>query len=512
MLGSTRATPNALHVGQMVALLKSFGPASAKWRDQLLILIVFAGTRAALYAAGLRVHVDLSWMFLSDLTDLRERLLETVYYFHAFAPGMNLLTGVMLKLSPEHVAELAAATFWVFGWLLAACLMQILKALGFSRRSALSIAVAFSLLPQTLYLENLYLYTYLCAGSLCLIAVLFQRALRRASAVDWSAMFFVCAALGWLYTAFHLLWFAAMCIIGVVAAARGTRRRVLLGAVAPTVLLVGLYVKNYALFGVFGATSWGGANLTLATTQQMHKSERNAWIAAGRLSPYAAINVYSPPSEYLAFFPDSLRFPWPGSNELVRPSVNAGNFNHGLFLEVNRRRGEDALYFIKTRPETYVRRVFTQNLPALFHSTTHWHPHDRRSNSPHRGHRAVLGHYERLYDDVVHGWPIRSVGLYVFLPVFYAWAVWRCVARLRSPQADSRAKGALLGLCLFQITYVVAVSTMATSWEASRYRYAIEPFIWIVVAVGVRAVYQRVRGGWPGSRRAASPGTSGQIA
>lgn len=486
--------------------------ASADLRLQALILLIFVATRAALYAAGLRFHLDLSWMFLSDLADLRERLLETVFYFHAFAPGMNLITGVLLKLGPDHVAGLAACLFWAFGGLLVACLFRILRALGLTRPAALAVTVLFSLLPQTLYLEHLFLYTYLCAALLCAIAALFHQAIRSSSVWIWLAFFSLCAALGWLYTAFHLIWFVAMCVIALVAAPRGTRRRVITAGLAPALFLVSLYVKNYAIFGVFGATSWGTANLTLATTQQMRASERNAWIRDGRLSPYAAINVYSPPSAYTRFFPDEPRFPWPGSNELERPSVNAGNFNHGLFLEVNRRRGEDAAHYIKTRPGDYLRRVVTQNLPALFHSTTHWHPHDRRRNHPHSAHRAVLGRYEGGYDRLVHAWPIRGVGLYVFLPIFYAWGLWRALMGVRAPDPAARAAGALLALCLFQIAFVVAVSTMATSWEASRYRYAVEPFICALVALALRTAHQRARDFWPGSRRATQPDTSGQIA
>lgn len=481
-------------------------------RDHALLLLAFLATRVALYAAGLRFHLDLRWMFLGDVTDLREHLLRTVFYFHAFAPGMNLITGVLLKLSPAHVAELAAALFWTFGGLLTACMFEILGRLGFSRRAAMLLALAFSLLPQTLYLEHLYLYTYLCAAVLCLISVLFHRALRRPSFAVWSALFFTAAALGWLYTAFHFVWFLAIGVIAVAAAGRGARRRVLLAAIIPTLLLVGLYVKNYAVFGVFGATSWGAANLTLATTQQMRPSERNAWIAAGKLSPYAAVNVYSPPSAYLPFFPEQPRFPWPGSNELERPSVKAGNFNHGLFLEVNRQRGKDAARYIRERPYDYLHRVVTQNLPALFHSTTHWHPNDRRPNHPHSAHRAVLGAYERLYDRLVHHWPSPGVGLYVFLPVLFAWGIGRAFVSLRAAAPQRRAAGALLGLCLFQITYVVAVSTMATFWEASRYRYSAEPFIWVLVALALRAGHQRLKSWWPSSRRAAEPGTSGQVA
>jgi hypothetical protein len=478
--------------------------------EHLLLLLAFLGTRAALYASGLRFNLDLTWMFLSDLVDLRERLLETVYYFHAFGPGMNLITGMLLKLSPDHLATSAAFVFWMFGGLLSVCLFQILKALGYGRWTAMALALAFSLLPQTLYLENLFLYTYLCASLLCLSAVLFQRALRQKSAFAWLWFFLSCAMLGWLYTVFHLLWFGIMAGIAIALAGRRARRHVIVGLALPALLLVGLYAKNYALFGVFGATSWGGANLTLLTTQQMSVAERREWIREGKLSTYALINAYAPPGDYVRLFPD-MHFPWPGSNELTRPSVNEGNFNHGLFLEVNRKRREDAAYFIQARPREYARRVFTQNLPRLFHSTTHWHPYDIYPVAPHDQHRAVLGGYERLYDKVVHSWPVPGMGLYVFLPLFVAWAAWRSLTRLCASDQGTRIPAVLLGFCVFQIAFVVATSSMFTAGETPRYRYTVEPCIWVIVAAALLAAYERVRGLFrPGSRRAWMRGASGQ--
>jgi hypothetical protein len=269
---------------------------------------------------------------------------------------------------------------------------------------------------------------------------------------------------------------------------RRALRAVALGAAFPALLVVGLYAKNYALFGVFGATSWGASNMTLATTQQMRPAERNRWIRQGKLSPYAAINVYAPPSAYAGLVPKRV-YPWPGSNDLVRPTLGEPNYNHGLFLEVNGARGHDVAYFLRERPFDYLRRVFTRNLPSLFHSTTHWHPHDRYAASPHREHRAVLGAYEGVYDRVVHGWPVPKIGLYVFLPLFLGWATWSALRQLRTTDTQAFARGALLGFCLLQILFVVSASCLFTAWETSRYRYSIEPFIWGVTGLGLQAAY-----------------------
>lgn len=467
--------------------------ALASWRGEALLAAAFLATRLALYAAGLRLNLDLNWMFLEDVEALRQHLLRSIFYFHAFAPGMNVITGALLALAPAHLAGLATAVFWAVGALMTVSLARALGVLGVARGAALALALGFSLLPQTLFLENLYLYTYLCAGLLTAAAVLFWRALQRARAASWFWFFLTCAVLGWLYTVFHLVWFVLMAALAVAAQARagalgwrGAARRVALGAAAPALLLVGLYAKNFFVFGVFGATSWGPSNMTLATTQQMRPAERQRWIRAGKLSPYAAINVYAPPQSYLGLVPERV-YPWPGSNDLVRPSTGAPNYNHGLFLEVNAARKADVAAFLQAKPGDYLRRVFTKNLPSLFHATTHWHPRDRRPESPHRQHRELLGGYERVYDALVHAWPVRHVGLYVFLPPFLGWALWAAYRRLRSADPSPFASGALLGFCVLQIFFVVSASSLFTSWETSRYRYSIEPCIFVVVVAGAAA-------------------------
>ncbi len=467
------------------------------------MLVLFATTRLVIHALGVRFNLDLAWMFLADPAALQHRLLETVFYFHAFAPGTNLLTGALLKVAPDHLSTSAAAVFHASGYLLFVSLFHLGTGLGLRRGTALGLTLAFSLLPQSIYFENLYLYTHLCTSLLCLGALLFVRALRLGSATAWLWFFLVCATLGWLYTTFHIAWFGLMLAAGLLLAGHGRRRRVLLGALAPGVLILALYLKNYLVFGVFGATSWGGANLTLATTHRMPAELKSRWIREGKLSPFAGINVFAGPEQYLRFFPPNVDFPWPGSNELARPSVNAPNYNHGLFLEVNRRRREDSSYFIEARPGDYASTVLGRNLPGIFGSSTRWHPNDRSPRAPHYQHRQVLGGYEQLYDRIVHRFPIPGVGLYVFLlPVclWAAWVSWVSVRRRRRLDVERRSQATLLGFCLLQVCFVVSASCVFTSQEASRYRYGVEPFIWVLSAAGIAAA--RAKLAERGARRA----------
>jgi hypothetical protein len=472
-------------------------PYAAAW-DYAVLGVAVIASRILLYALGLRFKLILDWMFLADPLDLRKRLLETIYYFHAFPPGMNLLTGVLLKLSPNHVAGLAHGVFLACGLLMAESLLYLGRAVGMPRGWALGSAFAFSVLPATLYLENLYLYDYPVPALLTFAGVLFHRALVRRAFATWLAFFSVLAILGLLRSALHLVWFTA--ILGfALLVARGARRRVCLAAAGPASLLLALYAKNLIVFGVFDSQSQSGGNAILITTYHMPAALREQWIAEGKLSPFADMKFTAPPSDFLPYLgdPESERWPQHQLSDLERPSVGAPNYNHWFFFEVNQSRREDALYYLKHRPLEYVRTVWRRSLPQTFSPSTLWHPRSGTPDSPHYEHRQVLGRYEDAFNRVVHYPFLPPVGLYVLLPLFIARIARRGWLLLRSSSNDVRAMGAVWFFGLLQIGYLVPVIALLTWGENARYRYIIEPFIWLIVTA---TVVDFVRAGRSGPR------------
>lgn len=453
------------------------------YRDYLLLSGAFLLSRVLFYLLGLRFNLILTWMFLADRLELESALARTVYYFHAFPPGMNVLTGLLLKLSPAWLSASAFAVFVLSGLVLANSLLYLARQVGLGHKAALLLALVFSLLPQTLFFENLYLYTYPAAALLCLATALFHRALKRPTFGCWLAFFFVCAVLGWFRSAFHLLWLLLMIGAACLGVRRKLRRRVLLSALAPVCLLLALYLKNLALFGVFGATSWGGANLIAVTTARMSDAERREWVARGKLSPFALISVFAPPSAYTRLLGPPESSEWPNLSQLQRPSSGAGNFNHWYYLVVNPVRRADARAYLRERPGEYLRTVLTASLVQVFEPSTKWHPYDDEPSSPHFAHRQVLGSYEAVYNRVVHGFPWAPVGLYAFLPVALVYNAWFAVRRVARRVSRRDVRGFVLLFCCFQIVYVVAVSSLFTLGECSRYRYLVEPLIWLVFAV-----------------------------
>ena len=122
----------------------------------------------------------------------------------------------------------------------------------------------------------------------------------------WLLFFAACSAIGLTRSTFHLVWFVAMAGLGVwftgpsrpatECSARPAR---------PAALLLALYIKNYAVFGTFAAFTFGPASQNLVTTWHLPVEVRDAWIEEGKLSPFAAVDVYGGPREYLQFFDTS---------------------------------------------------------------------------------------------------------------------------------------------------------------------------------------------------------------
>lgn len=458
---------------------------SRRYREHAGLSAAFLISRILLHFFGLRMHLELGWMFLADPTELDARLLETAAYFHVFPPGMNLLTGVLLKLAPEHLAALAQTLFMGVGLVLANAFYYLCRRL-LARRPALAVTLAFCVTPQCLFFEHLYLYTELVACLLCVSCALFHHASRRGALGSWLALFLVCAAIGWLRSTFHLAWFVAVVMLAAWLHP-AQRRRIALASLGPFLLLGALYVKNWAIFGVFASSSWLGGNLSQVTVARMPKAEREAWQREGKLSPYAGISVFAGPERYARFFPEQRLEGMPDSvNRLDRPSVGAPNYNHWWLYEVNRARGEDALTYVRERPFAYLETV-ASGVSALFSPSTTWHP-VKGDENPHAEHRRVLGGYERLYNGLVHEGFLAPVGFYAFLPLVLGLSWWKALGWRRSGKGRVAARASTLCFASFQVLYVAAVSSLVTYGEASRFRYQVEALIWLLAITAVVAL------------------------
>ena len=462
-------------------------------RAHALLSALFLVSRYLVDLAGIRLNLVLDWMVLSDPADLRDHLLQTVYYAHAFPPGLNVITGVLLKLGGSNAVAGGHALLQLCGLVVANALLHMGRALGMPLIGAFALALLFSLTPPVIYFEHLHHHEGFVVALLCTAAVLFYRGVKTTSFWAWFACFLSCALIGWIRSSFHLVWFVAVIGLGLWFARAGTRGRLLAAAGGPAAVLLALYLKNFLVFGVFGALTFGPHTFTTVTIRNMPADLREEWVRQGKLSPFANHNVHEPPRNYLPYFTSSEDPRWPPMlNALERPSNGTGNFNHWFFLKINPRRRSDTATYLQARPAEYAASVLA-NVVEFFSPATTWHPSDKTEQSPHHKHRQVLGAYEAAYNRVAHGLPWAPVGLHVFVPIAFVWALLRLRFLSRSAGANERGAAALLAFCLMQIAYITVTGVMLAFGEASRYRFQVDSFIWLVMGLAVASLWAKVR-------------------
>jgi 4-amino-4-deoxy-L-arabinose transferase-like glycosyltransferase len=438
---------------------------------------IYAITRVLLYGLGLRYHVDYAWQHFHDVDLLRDRLWESLLYTHAFTPFINLLAGVVIKISEPHAAAIYHAIFLALGCTFVNSLGHVLVGLGAGRRAVLGVVTFFSLTPAFLFFENLLHYEFITAALLALSAALFLETLRRPSFWRWFGFFLVCAVITLVRTSFHLVWLCAM--LGLALAFQRERwRAILLAVLVPFALASSLYIKNQVLFGFFGTSSNFGTNMAYTTTRQLKKNELEKWIAQGKLHGVSGVNAYAGPEEYAPWIAVDEKRGIPVLDRMQKANGQP-NYNHWSYAEVSKLRLQDARYYLRHRFGKYLRTV-AKNYVTYMRPTSDWHP--SKQAGPHVQHRQVLGGWEKLYNGVVHGFPIAPLGLYVALiPLFFV-AVFRAARTLWRARLSGHVREKLVLYMAASAIYVPLLSCLVTTAELSRYRLLVEGFMWLVCA------------------------------
>lgn len=464
-------------------------------RAHLLLTAAVLLARAALNAAGMPFAFSLDWMWLPDPADLQHDLVRTMWLFHAFPPGMVLLTGLLLDAGGNAgtAARLASWLYMLLAVILVNVVFALGRALGLRVWAAAGLAMVCSLTPAALYFSHLFHYEWPVTTLLCGAMLAFYWGARQpASPRHWAVFFAATALIAITRSTFHLVWVAGMTALALWAVPRAARTAVVRAAVLPLLAVMLVYTKNLAVTGEFAASTFGPASLHLVTVDRLPREQRDRWIADGRLSPYAAVSAYASPERYLEAAADTHSTGPPQLTRLRHPSTGTPNFNHQVLLDVHRARRRDARYVLTHAPWTYVRAV-ASGLRAYLGPSTEWHPRTGSPAAPHAGHRAILGTYESAYNRAVHGWgPLAPIGMYALLPLVLLGTAWHSRRLLASGDNESRARGCLIVCMLAQVLWVTASSTMLTYFESSRYRFQVEPLLWLLAATFLTAIHGRL--------------------
>jgi hypothetical protein len=322
------------------------------------------------------------WWQLLDPAVLQADPLGSLYLLHMQPPLFNALEALVLALPPT------VSLIWLQGLYLGCSIAMMVLVHGFLRRfgyrpvTAAILTALFGVLPQVLVYENLFFYSHLeatlvLAASWCAARYFDERRLR--AFLGFAACLVMLALLRSL---FHLAWVAVALLAVWLVASRGRDRRALGIAVAAIAVVSVVYLKNFAEFGFFGASSWQGlasARMTLpinagdADRFPAIARDFDARVARGEFSPataYAGLNGDSGWTEWIAFAHDCDGPEKRPALCAIRKSNGELNLNHIEMVAYSRALGGDMLKGLRLYPALFIQHAGSSLI--TFFGTPSW--------------------------------------------------------------------------------------------------------------------------------------------
>ena len=443
--------------------------APAKRRDLLTVIAIFVAGRLSAFAAGVRFDAsDLAgfWHF-APLHLLQTRLLETIFYLHFQPPLFNLYLGCVVKLFGSASTHAFAVSFLLLGLTTALALFVLMRRLGLERRWALVLTSVFVSSPATLLFESYLFYELPVAALLVCSALALHVALERRSSGSFAVFFGLLAALVLTRALFHPLVLVAAALGPLLAFAR-QRRALLRGFAVPALLVAALCAKNQLVFAEPSTSTWLGMGLARMTLRTLDPEQKAAWVREGLLSPVAAVH---PPSS-LAAYANVMRMPdktgIPILDEEQKPDGSL-NLHHLAYAHISHTLLADDLVVLRRAPAVYFAAADAA-FRRFFQPASSWHPLAKN--------RIQLAAYDRLYSAIVHIGNGRALGVLFFAAL--GWAAFQACRPAFLPQ-----QRAVIAFMALTMSYVLFSGTLLEPLENMRFRFAVEPFLWIIVGLSL---------------------------
>lgn len=470
-----------------------------------VLVAAFVASRLAYAALGVAFDAtphSQFWQYLDPLAVERDPL-GSLADLHVQPPLFNAGLAAAQELSPFPLAVTEHAGFLLAGLVLTAAAYLLCRRIGFGARAATVVALVVSCNPTTVLYENWLFYTYPVAVLLVVAAVLAGRYASTGRLRDGVLFFAALGAVMLMRSLFHPLWFLVAGVGLAMLTVPVRRREVVLVAVLPLLVVLGIMARNQARFDQFTTSTWFGMNLARATTLQIPEAERARLVEEGSLSVLAL----RPTFEYYHLYADTGYGTPPseptGSPVLDHPVRSDGspNFNYLGYLGVYGQYQDDAVASIRLRPGAYVRGQ------ALAYATYLNSPTDFDFLDANRARIASL---DRLWRTAAYGelppsltaWArpggSSAVAQRLSTAGVLAAAALMAVAvaglRLLSEVVRRRRPAGAAAALLFSwatVVYVTVAGNALDVGENQRFRFEAEPLLLVLSAWVARALWLR---------------------
>ena len=168
---------------------------------------------------------------------------------------------------------------------------------------------------------------------------------------------------------------------------------ILIGAFIPIVLVLGLSLKNWVLFGTPSTSSWAGMNLMQIDDSGFRGQEETDLQHRGIISPISAIGAFQALSAYKTLVPPDRRYAGvPVLAEQTKPTSGSPNFNNIEYVSISNRYLHDFLQILGNEPSVYFRGVWRGLQTAVYPSSEYaFFVTNRSKIEPYvRGYNAVV--------------------------------------------------------------------------------------------------------------------------
>jgi len=462
-------------------------------RMSLALAAFFAAGHGAYYVWGIRFDdTPLLWFWqYLDPQLLKGKLLESVFYMHSQPPLFNLFLGAVLKISGGDGRHVFQGVYLAAGLTLYLSLFWLQLKLGVSRGVAFAVSTAFLLSPSFVLYEHWLFYTFPVAALLTLSAFLFYETVTSkrawAAVAFFATLFLVCGIRHVFHLAYYVVVAAALDVL-----CAGARKKVLLAAALPFAILFSFYAKNYALFGQFSASSWGGMYLWEMTGYFLSPDEREKLEADGKLSTVTSVPTFSELGRYPATYADVGRLDGVDALTQVNKSTGPNNYNHLGYVAISREYLNDALGVLRYSPKAYLRGLLRAGF-IYFRSSSDYASGVRFLDEA--GNQSRISYVERFYDYFFYGKvplgpsltkalarfdlkcpPYAYLYLIIFLPLLAFYGLRLALRRAAAAAAGLSPGQRLTVLYVCANAIYIALAGTAFNWaESNRMRFLSDP-------------------------------------
>ena len=455
----------------------------------LVVLTVFVVSRVLYDLVGISFDGNTYlgyWQFIDPVL-LRTNLWSSVLHLHSQPPLINLFTGIILQLFPASHEEVFHGLYFVIGIVLGVSIYLLGLSLRFSSWLSAIMSAWFMVSPGTVLYEHWLMYAYPLTVALTLSGFcLYQFILTKKN--YWGLIFFtLLSGIALTWSLFHIIWlFGVIAILFIVLP---ERKKVILTAFLPMLLVTAWYAKNLFTVGEFTASSWAGMNISKIVTFRVPEKDRKQMVKSGELSKFALLPPFRNPTVYLKLLPAT---PITGIPVLDETETLTGtlNYHHLVYVEASKYYLKDALHLIRVRPIYYLRSI-NQALYIYFHS-----PSDFDLIT---GNRDTLGAFDLWWNRLFYGqWKsdetsidrnssmsMEHVGWWIVVGFLIVSAgsiisIWKNRKHLAEPE------NMLVLFMAFNIFFVTAVGNLMDIGENNRFRFTVDPFILILLVFFLR--------------------------